>query len=54
MAEDPDAVLDRFFTSIYAAAAVQGGWGVDLLSRSESASPPWSLAQTIRESRPAQ
>lgn len=53
-AEDPDAVLDRFLTSTYVATAVQGEWDLDWLSRSESESSPWSLAQTIRESRPAQ
>jgi hypothetical protein len=47
-------VLDRFLASTYAGAAVQGDWSLDWLSRSESESPPWSLAQMVRESRPAQ
>jgi hypothetical protein len=47
--DDPDTALDRFLTSTFTAAAVQGGWDVDSLSRSDSESPPWTLAQTVRQ-----
>jgi hypothetical protein len=47
--DDPDTALDRFLTSTFTAAAVQGGWDLDWLSRSDSESPPWSLAQTVRQ-----